>query len=172
MKKIFIILTIFVSSQCSNEYDVILEGLKKNYVLLSNDIDKDLYLEYFKLSDEQHLKDLEQYNDAVSAFYNADKDILNYLLAYENDTTNICNWIKTKDPYSSSVSKVDLLTNAEGALILFDNYLTNSSSIRVPTYLNKLSFKKLKSFYLLNKRLSKEELKEEYKKLINPSHHP
>jgi hypothetical protein len=156
----------FGSSSCSNEYDIILDGLTKNYVLLSNKIEKDLYLEYFKLSEEQHLKDLEEYDKAVNAFYNADKDILDYLLSYEKDTSHICKWIKTKNPYSSNIGETDLLTNAEGALILFDNYLTNSSHIRTPTYVSELSYEKLKLFYDKNKGLSKDELKEEYKKMV------
>lgn len=159
-------LIMFSSLSCSNKYDTILEGLTKNYVLLGNEIEKDLYLEYFKQSEEQYLKDLEEYNKAVSAFYNADTGILNYLLTYEKDTVHMCKWIKTKNPYSSNIGETDLLTNSEGALILFDNYLANSSSIRIPTYINELSYEKIKSFYTKNKGLSKDELKREYKNLF------
>ena len=167
MKNIFILLIALGSLNCSNDkYEAILEGLTKNYVLLSNQMEISLYLEYFKLTKEQHLNDLEEYNKSVSAFYNADKDILSYLLSYEQDTTHICKWIKTKNPYSSNIGKMDLLTNAEGALILFDNYLINSSNIKIPDHIDNLSFEKLRLFYAENKRLSKEELKKKYEKIV------
>lgn len=167
MKNLFILITIIICSNCSDKYDAILEGLSKNYVLLSYEMEKDLYMEYFKLSEEKHLIDLKEYNKAVSAFYDANKDILNYLFTYEKDTSKICRWIKTKNPYSSNIGESDLLTNAEGALILIDNYLTNSSTIRIPTYANKLTYEKLKLFYEENKNQSKVELKDEYKKFVS-----
>ncbi|KZS38257.1 hypothetical protein AWE51_18345 [Aquimarina aggregata] len=166
MKNLFIILIMLISSSCSNKYDTILKGLTKNYVLLNNEIEKDLYLEYFNLTEEQNLSDQEEYKRALRNFYNADKDILNYLLSYEKDTSQICKWIKTKNPYSSSINEIDLLTNAKGAMILFDNYLVNSVDIKIPVYLNNLSYKKLKLFYSENKGLTKDKLKKKYVELI------
>lgn len=159
---------IFSYSSCSNDYDSILEGLTKNYVLLSDEIENDLYLEYFKLTEKEHLEDLAEYNKAVKNFYNSDKGIVGYLLNYENDTIQLCKWIKTKNPYSSNIDEMDLMTNSKGVLILIDNYLSNSNgTIRIPSYMNDLSYEKLKTFYDENKGLTRDELKNLYVKVLH-----
>jgi hypothetical protein len=167
MKKLYLLLSLtFIFLSCINEYDATLKGLTKNYVLLENQLEKKLYLDYFNITEKEHLEHLKEYNIAVRNFYNADKKILNYLFSYEEDTLTRCSWISTKNPYDSRLTKRDLITNSTGALILVDNYLRNNLTIQTPENQDHLTFKNLKKFYDKNKNLTKKELRKEYKRFI------
>ncbi|WP_299125895.1 hypothetical protein [uncultured Tenacibaculum sp.] len=166
MNKVFIIPILFFFLSCTNSYDLILNGLSNNYVLLFDEMDKNIYLEHYNLTEVSHKTKFKEYRNAVSNFYAADKDILTYLLKYEKDTVNVCDWIKTRNPLSSKLNEMDFITNSKGALVLFDNFLSNESDIRIPDYIDKLSYKGIVHFYSSNKNLSKEELKKEYRSYI------
>ncbi len=168
MKKI-LLLTLIIYTSCADDtdkYNHILEGLTKNYTLLEKEMGQKLYLEHYKLTLKEHEEEKSRYNKSIIDFYNSETEILAYLLRYEKEEDKICQWIKTRNPYSAVVTNEQLISNKQGALILFDNYLRKTNQIKIPENYRLLSFEKMKNFYKANKHLKISDLRKKYKELI------
>lgn len=156
-----------IHSGCSNKYRLILDGLSKNNVLLYEEMGKKDYLEYFKISGKEFKNNFEEYENSVNQFFNSEKEIILYLLDFKNDTLSVCNWVKTKNPYSSIIQEGDFLTNSEGSLVLIDNYLrTDIQKITIPKHYKELDYEVIENFIFQNKKMNKKELQQSYNELI------
>ncbi|MGY3793447.1 hypothetical protein [uncultured Aquimarina sp.] len=166
MKNTIIYLIIIFNISCSEDYDSILNDLSYNYVLIKDEIGDDLYYEHYNINEKEHEMRFNIYKNSVRKFYSSDIKIIDYLLKYRNEDKEFCNWIKTKNPYLSTIGDLDLLTKSESALILIDNYFSNfkSGKIEIPSYLTNLSYERFIKFYNENKELNLEELRRNYKK--------
>lgn len=167
MKKLFILSIIVTYSSCSNKYNLILDGLSNNNVLLYEEMGKNNYLEYFEVSEEEFEKNFQEYENSVSQFFNSEKEIILYLLNFKNDTLLLCDWIITKNPYSSIIQESDFLTKSEGAIILIDNFLrADIQKIIIPKYYKELDYEVIENFIFQNKKMNKKGLQQKYNEFI------
>lgn len=164
MKSTIILLLVLLNVNCSNSYEVILEGLSKNHVLLYNEMSIDNYLDHFQLNEFEYKKNLIEYRNSINEFYKSETNMVTFLLQYENDTETPCSWLKTTNPFTAILTEKDFINNSQGALILIDNYLLSKEQdkIIIPDYFEELSYDKFKAFYKKNKHLTKEELQRAY----------
>ena len=168
MKNAISIILIILISACSNRYGKVLDGLEKNYVLLYDKIESDLFYEYYQIDSTQYEQIHSDYLNSVSKFFTMDVQIIDYLLKHENVENELCDWIETPDPYKSTLENSEVLTKAQGALILLDNYLRpeHTEKIVYRKYIDQLSYKLLRDFYVQNKNDSITELRSKYKTLL------
>ncbi len=166
MKNLLLVLLTFSFYSCSNNYSSILKDLSKNHVLIKDNIGESLYFEYFELNKEEYSKLLIEYKKGIKKFYNSDKEIIDYLLEFKNNKNELCSWIKTKSPYSSEINESDILTKSRGALLLIDNYLSNSNFEKIEStfFIKDLSYETFMEFYKNNKDLNKNQLRRAYVK--------
>ncbi|GEM_PF-1929702 len=165
---VLILLLNSCSSQNSMDYDQLLNGLSNNYVFIKKEMGATNFYEYYKIDRNREAKDSLVYRNAVFDFYEAPVGIVAFLLTFENETTTYVNWIHTKNPFSSRIEALDLLTKSQSALVLIDNYLANrKDTILVPAYFNKLNYQAIENFYNENKSKDKDVMRANYLEFLD-----
>jgi hypothetical protein len=158
-----IIILLLGCNQKSNDYHQILKGLENNYTVSEIALKKNFILCGGK-SERQIKIDSINYVSSVNKFYESDKTLLLFLLKFENDKKRINNWITFSDPCSSIIEKKSFINNSLGAIILFDNFLTNKrKTIIINDYVYKINFNELNKFYDENSRSNLDVMKTHYK---------
>lgn len=112
-------------------YTVLLDGLEKGYVLAVEQEPRykgDL-LKFFRVDNQQFTEDSAVYHQAVKNFYGTEKEIIAYLLQFENDTLT-CGWLGQEQPFSSKFDVASLYRHRRqiAALVLMYNYLGQTNS--------------------------------------------
>ena len=166
--KVFLIslllsLNVFGQSEQANKYYGILDALNLNYVLdYENGVYTAIqYFEPFHLNEAEHKNYLKIYQQSLSEFRKSNKDVINYLLKFENDNQWVY-WIRRPHPYSSVIGHI-LIDKSESALILIDYFLIgNTDRPEKKPYHNKLNYRKLKRFLRKHHELPLEKLRLEY----------
>lgn len=136
----------------------------KSYTLLLEEekMEKESYYDAFKISEEQHIKDYDEYKIARQKLLGKNKSIIKHLLYYENNLSG-CNWINTINPYLSVIPKHLSFNKSTASLILIDYYLLGKNNdIKRPIYYDNLSYKKLKRFFKKNYDKPLNEIRELY----------
>ena len=166
------------------EYDQIMDGLNKSKII------NIFYNEFYKKNYDSMLPDsLKQdsidYMAAVHKFYDADIDIVFYLMQFLDDSSK-CNWVRTRDKMRATYLLVDELISRKyiAALILIECYLRFEGEYwisipRCPTYIamdpsqplvlfDKNYLKKWKYFYRKNKKGLNKTIRYDYKYNLRP----
>lgn len=178
MNKLLIILIVFlmhVAFGCPKQsegkhydYVAILEGLKLNYIQYYDMLydQQDFYFHAYSISSKnEHDSLAARYKMAVSRFYNSDKEIIDYLLSFEN-SSYYNEWLFIgKSPLSSNIKESDLITEPEAALILIDYYLKGRyKPINVKSKPKTLTYDSFHKFYKLNKNKPLRQIRKLYKR--------
>lgn len=120
----------YINSE-DERYTVLLDGLDKSYVLAVEQEPryKSDLLKFFRVDDQQFTEDSAVYHQAVKNFYEQEKEILAYLLQFENDTLT-CGWLGQEQPFSSKFDVSSLYRHRRqiAALVLMYNYLGQTNS--------------------------------------------
>lgn len=165
---IFIFVSVFVS--CNNtdkEYEIILKSLEKNYVAISNVPKKDI-LFCWNVNQLTFLKDSIEYRKGIDSFYKQGIPFIKYLLENKNQGNKFNNWIVTKNPCSSNLSKEDFISNSRASMILIDNILVgDKKNIIINNYVSNVERKEVEK--ILNKSDVKDfkAFKKDYIKYVN-----
>lgn len=164
---VFLLICIFISCSKNNEdYECILKSLKKNYVI-TNIPKKDL-LFCWNVNQTTFVKDSIEYRKGISNFYKQQIPFIEYLLEKKSDGNTFNNWVVTKNPCSSNLTKVDFISNLKGSIILIDNLmLGNKKDIIVKDYIDKINYEKLKLIMTKNKSKSFDDIKRDYIIYVN-----
>ena len=178
MNKLLVILIVFLMHAaigCTKQsegkhydYVAILEGLKLNYIQYFDMMydQQDFYFHAYSISSKnEHDSLAARYKIAVSRFYNSDKEIIDYLLSFEN-SSSYNEWLFLgKSPLSSSINESDLIPEPEAALILIDYYLKGRyKPINVKSKPKTLTYDSFHKFYRLNKNKPLRQLRRLYKR--------
>ena len=164
---VFLLICIFISCSKNNEdYECILKSLQKNYVI-TNIPKKDL-LFCWNVNQTTFVKDSIEYRKGISNFYKQQIPFIEYLLEKKSDGNTFNNWVVTKNPCSSNLTKVDFISNLKGSIILIDNLmLGNKKDIIVKDYIDKINYEKLKLIMTKNKSKSFDDIKRDYIIYVN-----
>lgn len=115
----------------NKRYAVLLDSLDKSYVLAVEQEPryKSDLLRFFRVDNQQFTEDSAMYHQAVTNFYGMEKEIIAYLLQFENDTLT-CGWLGHEQPFSSKLDISSLYRHRRqiAALVLIYNYLGHTSS--------------------------------------------
>ena len=178
MKKLILtnVLLAFIISSISAQkieikdslYNSVLSKLKNNFTLLleNNEMEEKYYFESYQISKEDHKNLHNLYLSSIQELLEFDKEFANHLLTYKKKKRiDRSSWIKTVNPNRSDIYAY--YSRGEEVLILIDFFLIGESiKIDAPSYLNKISFKKIKKFLSKNKSITKEDLRKKYKKWL------
>jgi hypothetical protein len=150
-------------AQNDKSYEDILNGLNLSYVNYSSKIENEEdFLELFRTNKEQFIKDRLIYEKALVDFFNSDINLINYLLKFE-DVNEICKWVETHNPISSSINNT--IVKNFSALILIDNFLTPDKK-EISVSKNKISYSKLRRFLRRNEKCDLDELRIKYQEKL------
>ena len=165
-------------SGSNHKYDSIISGLSKNYVLIIQNQDissqqRGYFLESFKKDEPIFKKDSIDYYWALNEFFNADICILEYLIQKYYDSDEKCDFVYTRNPFSSLSHWADNISNKQGSVYLIYQYLTNDSipvdGLRQPDEIEKIILsvetKDMWIWLLERRNQSRENLKKESAKL-------
>jgi hypothetical protein len=164
---VFILIYIFASCSNNENYECILKSLEKNYVTVKDVPKKDI-LFCWNVNQSTFVKDSIEYRKGIRNFYKQQIPFIEYLLEEKNDTNKFNNWIITKRPCSSNLTKADFINNLKGSIILIDNLiLGNKKDIIVKDYIDKINYEKLRLIMMKNKTKSFDDIKKDYTRYVN-----
>jgi hypothetical protein len=165
---VFILIYMFVSCSDNHEdYEYILKSLEKNYVTIKNIPKKDI-LFCWNVNQSTFVKDSIEYRKGISNFYKQQIPFIKYLLEKKNHGNKFNNWIVTKNPCSSNLTKLDFISNLKGGIILIDNLLLgNKKDIIVKDYIDKINYEKLKLIIIKNESGGFDDVKRDYRIYVN-----
>ena len=169
--EILIVVSCIFLGNCHQEkfydYSDTLEGLKLNYTLFYEEMEKDIYFDIYSLSEKEHHQLSSKYKRSVWKFYHSDKGIIDHLLSFEQSSKYNKWLLLSKSPLSSNIRESDFATESEAALILIDYYLRNKKEVIAGKHKPKnMTYQKFRQFYNENKEKSIRQIRHAYKKFI------
>lgn len=147
----------------------ILAALKLNHTQYYDEMEdeREFYFEYYSISSPaEHDSLATRYKQAVSAFYHADKQMIDYLLSFEK-SESYNQWLFIgKSPLLSSYDlEAYMLLEPAAALILIDYYLSGKcEAINIKSKPKTLTYPAFHQFYKLNKTKPLKQLRRLYRR--------
>jgi len=167
------------TSHDRREFDEMLSGLNKSYILAADASGKEEILRFYNKLPEQYTHDSIEYRAAVQKFYNTDKMLVDYLLGFEKDTSLVF-WVGQYNPLSSRIEYYDLIKNQKriAAMVLIYNYLADLKNRIQDNYMVKLpdrqaadvhiDYNAMRNWYNRYRNLSVDELRKQFQKTPPP----